>query len=78
MKMPLSKGQIGYYAECYLDLTYGGVTSRTADQQIESTFTCVRQRGCVTLDELKETANWFSKPFLIGKVSKTRQNMLRA
>lgn len=70
MKMPLSKDQISYYAECYLDLTYGGVTNRTADQQIESTFKRIRQRGYVTLDELKDTANWFSKPFLIGKVSK--------
>ena len=78
MKMPLSKDQISYYAECYLDLTHGGVTHRTADQQIGSTFKRVRQRGYLTLDELKETANWFSKPFLIGKVSKNTSEQVES
>ena len=71
MKMPLSKDQVIYYAKRYLDISYGGVTNRTADQQLESTFERVRQRGYMTLGELKQTANWFLPgPFLIGKVSK--------
>lgn len=71
MKMPLSKDQIIYYAKCYLDISFGGVANRTADQQLESTFKCVRDRGYMTLGELKQTAKWFSPgPFLIGNVSK--------
>ena len=71
MKMRLSKDQVIYYANCYLDIPYGGATNREADQQIESTFKCVRQRSCMTLGDLKQTAKWFSPgPFLISKVSK--------
>lgn len=70
MKMPLSKDQVIYYAKCYLDISHRGVTNRAADQQIESTFEPVRQRGSMTLDALKQTAKWFLPgPYLIDKVS---------
>ena len=71
MNMRLNQDQIIYYAKFYLDIPYGRVTNRTADQQLESTFTRVRQRRYMTLGELKRTADWFSPgPFVIGKVRK--------
>ena len=68
--MPLSKDQVIYYAKCYPDISFGGVSNRTADQQIESTFKRVRQQGYMTLEALKQTATWFLPgAFLINKVS---------
>lgn len=58
MKVPLSKDQVIYYAKCYLDVPCRGVPNRAADEQLESTFECVRQRGYMTLGELRHTANW--------------------